>query len=133
MREIIMDGILRHIQPLKGFEHAKLLEVSPGYARISMEVTSDALNLYGNIHGGFLFSLCDMTAGMATYAYEWSNVTQNGTIHFLKGMSEGTIFVEAKNVHKGKKTAVNHVTITSEEGTLLVMATFTMFLLKQIL
>ena len=73
MRSEIMDGILRHIHPIGGIENAKLLEVSPGHAKLSVEITQKALNLYGNVHGGFLFSLCDTAAGMSTYAYETVN------------------------------------------------------------
>lgn len=53
MRSEIMDGILRHIHPSGGIENAKLLEVSPGHAKLSVEITQKALNLYGNVHGGF--------------------------------------------------------------------------------
>ena len=53
MRSEIMDGILRHIHPIGGIENARLLEVSPGHAKLSMEITQEALNLYGNVHGGF--------------------------------------------------------------------------------
>ena len=34
MRSEIMDGILRHIHPSGGIENAKLLEVSPGHAKL---------------------------------------------------------------------------------------------------
>lgn len=132
MREEIMDGIRKHIHPLQGLEQAKLLEVSPGHAKISLEIPPEALNLYGNLHGGFIFTLCDMVSGMATYAYEVSNVTLQGNINFLKGISSGTIFVEGNTVHKGGKTAINQVDITSEEGDLIAAATFSMFLFEQI-
>ncbi|MFR3165634.1 MAG: PaaI family thioesterase [Hungatella sp.] len=85
MRPEIMDGILRHIHPIGGIENARLLEVSPGHAKLSMEITQEALNLYGNVHGGFLFSLCDMAAGMSTYACETTNVTECSSINFLRG------------------------------------------------
>ena len=52
MRSEIMDGILRHIHPIGGIENARLLEISPGHAKLSMEITQEALNLYGNVHGG---------------------------------------------------------------------------------
>lgn len=128
MREEIMDGIRRHIQPVHGMEYARILEISPGHAKISVEVRPESINLYGNAHGGFLFTLCDMAAGMATYAYEISNVTQTSSIQFLKAVSGGTIYVEANALHKGSKTVVNQVSITDEEGKLLVSAAFTMFL-----
>jgi len=130
MREDIMEGIRRHILPLSGLEQAQLLEVWPGHAKISIEIPESALNLYGNLHGGFLFSLCDITAGMAAYAYEYSNVTQHGSIDFLRGISSGKIYVEANSIHKGKRSAVNRVEVKSEDGYLIAAGDFTMYLLE---
>lgn len=129
MRPEIMDGIRRHVQAIKGMELAEILEISPGHARLSVDVLPESCNLYGNAHGGFLFSLCDMAAGMSTYAYEIANVTQNSSIQFLRGVSEGKIFVESNAVHKGSKTVVSQVTVTDTNGRLLLTAAFTMFLI----
>lgn len=129
MRPEIMEGIRRHIQRSKGWRTLHTGNLT-GHARLSVEVIPESLNLYGNAHGGFLFSLCDMAAGMSTYAYEIVNVTQNSSIQFLRGVSQGTVFVESNAVHKGSKTVVNQVTITDSEGRLLVTAAYTMFLLS---
>ena len=128
MRPEIMEGIRRHVQAIEGMGQARILEISPGHARLSVDVIPESLNLYGNAHGGFLFSLCDMAAGMSTYAFEIENVTQNSSIQFVRGVSGGTIFVESNAVHKGSKTVVSQVTVTDSKGHLLVAATFTMFL-----
>lgn len=132
MREEVMDGIRRHVHPLLGLETARILEVSPGHAKISIDITKDMLNLYGNLHGGFIFSLCDMASGMAAYAYETANVTLQGNINFVKGINTGTIFVEANAIHKGSKTVVNQVEITNEEGLVIACASFSMFLLSAV-
>ncbi len=131
-RPEIMEGIRRHIQRIGGQENLKILEIKPGHARLSIEVPEDALNLYGNAHGGFLFSLCDIAAGMSTYAYEITNVTQCAGINFVRGVNSGTIYVESNIVHKGRHTAVCRVDITDEDGELLVTGNFTMFLGKEI-
>lgn len=128
MREDILEGIKRHVQPINGLEKARIIEVSPGHAKIEVIITEEALNLYGKVHGGFLFSLCDMVAGMATYAYEVSNVTLQGNISFLKGISSGVLYAEADAIHKGGKTAINQVSIHDEHGNLIASATFSMFL-----
>ena len=52
-RPEILEGIRRHIQPIRGQENLKLLEIEPGHARLSIEITEECLNLYGNAHGGF--------------------------------------------------------------------------------
>lgn len=131
-RPEIMEGIRRHIQRIGGQENLKILEIKPGHARLSIEVPEAALNLYGNAHGGFLFSLCDIAAGMSTYAYEITNVTQCAGINFVRGVNSGTIYVESNIVHKGRHTAVCRVDITDEDGELLVTGNFTMFLGKEI-
>ncbi len=131
-RPEIMEGIRRHIQRIGGQENLKILEIKPGHARLSIEVPEEALNLYGNAHGGFLFSLCDIAAGMSTYAYEITNVTQCAGINFVRGVNSGTIYVESNIVHKGRHTAVCRVDITDEDGELLVTGNFTMFLGKEI-
>lgn len=128
----IMEGIRRHIQPIDGLEHTELLEIEPGHAKIAINVPAGALNLYGTLHGGFLFALCDMVSGMSTYAYEMINVTQMGNIQFLKAITAGRIYVESNAVHRGKKTVVNQVSITDDKGTLFVCATLTMFLVAPI-
>ena len=131
-RPEIMEGIRRHIQRIGGQENLKILEIKPGHAHLSIEVPEEALNLYGNAHGGFLFSLCDIAAGMSTYAYEITNVTQCAGINFVRGVNSGTIYVESNIVHKGRHTAVCRVDITDEDGELLVTGNFTMFLGKEI-
>lgn len=124
----IMEGILKHIMPLGGLDKAELLEIAPGHARIRIDVKEDALNLYGNLHGGFLFSLCDMVSGMATYAYEFANVTQQASISFLRAFQTGTLYVEGNAIHKGRRTVVIQVSATTEEGRQIVSVTVTMFL-----
>jgi acyl-coenzyme A thioesterase PaaI-like protein len=67
---------------------------------------------------------------MAAYAYEYANVTQHGNIDFLKGISSGQIFVEANAIHKGSRSVVNRVEVTSSDGVLLAAGSFTMYLLS---
>ena len=78
------------------------------------------------------FSLCDIAAGMSTYACEVTNVTQCAGINFVRGVNSGTIYVESNIVHKGRHTAVCRVDITGEEEELLATGNFTMFLGKEI-
>lgn len=134
MKEHIRKGIENHIHPMGGLEKAVLLDAGPGYSKLSIEIPPEAINMYGIVHGGFLFTLCDTAAGMATYAYEVTNTTQNGTINFIKGVTLDThkLYVECRTVHKGRSTAVNQVEVTTEAGQLVAVGTYTMFLLKPI-
>lgn len=134
MRDKIWKGIVSHIHPLGGFERAVLIDARPGYSKFSIEIPPESINIYGVVHGGFLFTLCDTAAGMATYAYEVANSTQNASINFLKGITleDHKLYVECRSVHKGRSTVVNQVEVTTESGRLAAVGTYTMFLLKPI-
>lgn len=134
MKDKIWKGVLSHIHPLGGFERAVLIDARPGYSKFSIEIPPESINIYGIVHGGFLFTLCDTAAGMATYAYEMTNTTQQASINFLRGISleERKLYVECRAAHKGRSTVVNRVEITTESGKLAAVGTFTMFLLQPI-
>lgn len=127
IRPEVMEGIMKHIEPLGKLEKAELLEIAPGHARVKIDIEEDALNFYGNLHGGFIFSLCDMVAGMSAYAYEFANVTQQASIHYLHAFQTGTLYAEGNAIHKGRHTAVIQVSVTTEEGKQIASATITMF------
>lgn len=127
IRPELMEGIMKHIAPLGRLEKAELLEISTGHARVKIDIEEDALNFYGNLHGGFIFSLCDMVSGMCAYTYEFANVTQQASVNFLRAFKTGTLYVEGNVIHKGRRTAVVQVGITSEEEKLIASATVTMF------
>lgn len=134
MRDKIWQGILSHIHPMGGLEKTVLIDARPGYSKFSIEIPPESINIYGVVHGGFLFTLCDTAAGMATYAYEVANSTQNASINFLKGVTpeDKKLYVECRSVHKGRSTAVNQVEVTTESGKLVAVGTYTMFLLGKI-
>ena len=75
MREDIYNGIKNHIQSISGFENIQIITIEAGHCELEVEITETMLNLYGSVHGGVLYTLCDIASGMSAYAYECSNVT----------------------------------------------------------
>ena len=128
MRDIVYEGILKHIIPLSGFEKAELIEVRPGFASFKIDIINEMLNPYGNVHGGVLYTLCDMAAAMSTFAYECTSVTLSGNINYIKGANEGFLIVSSETIHKGKTTEVNDVTIKDKEDKLIASARMTMYI-----
>lgn len=127
-RPEVQKGLIDHLKNIGSFDGAKILEIEPGHSKVSIKVTEEATNFYGNAHGGFLFSLCDAISGMTSYAYEISNVTQSASFSFLRGVKAGTtIFIEGNTIHKGRKTSVNLMTVTDDQGKLVATGHFTMF------
>ena len=122
------DNIIqKHIQSIGGFQNTKIIEYSEGYSKLEFKPSKEALNVYGNLHGGVLFTLCDIAAAISCLSYDVTCVTLNSTINYIKGSSFDNIIIESNVIHKGKTTYICNVTIKNSNDRLLTQATFTMF------
>jgi uncharacterized domain 1 len=92
-----------------------------------VDISAKSLNIYGNIHGGLLYSLADNVAGMCARATGNNHVTLQGSMNYLKGISSGRITAKAIVVHRGRTTCVLDVNIFSEDNLCLAKGTFTMY------
>ncbi len=94
----------------------EIVEVAPGYSKLSMSVRPGMLNGHAICHGGFIFMLADTAFAYACNSYNRVNVAQNCDIDFLRPAREGDILVAvAKEQRKGKLTGLYDVTISTRE------------------
>ena len=118
----------RHLKPVTCLDQIKVLACEPGLARIQTPVTEHAKNPFGNAHGGWLYTLCDSCSGMASCADGNVYVTLQASMNYLSAGHPGDLLtVEAVSEHSGRRTCVNRVTITNQDGKLLTTASFTMY------
>ncbi len=97
-----------------------------------MKVTLYHCNPIGSVHGGALFTLADITAGLVATADGTKSTTLDSNIRFVKAAFVGkTEYVRATATIKksGKKIRVVEVEITDDKQELLCIATFGFFAL----
>jgi acyl-CoA thioesterase len=95
----------------------ELLEVRPGYARMSMVVRKDMLNGHAICHGGFIFTLADSTFAFACNSYNVQTVAAGCTIEFLAPAVEGEhLLAEAIEQSRSGKTGVYDIAVMNPEG-----------------
>ena len=98
----------------------ELLEVKPGYGRLSMVVREDMVNFHGMPHGGAIFSLADEAFGAASNSHGQVAVALNIEISYLRMVVPGTkLIAEATEEHLGKRTALYHITVSTDDGDLV--------------
>ncbi|KYC45016.1 MAG: Thioesterase superfamily protein [Candidatus Methanofastidiosum methylothiophilum] len=97
----------------------ELLEVSKGYAKAKMKIRDIHLNSVNTVHGGAIFTLADYTFAIAANSHEKISVALNVNISFLKAVSEGTLFSEAKEMSINPKIATYNIEISNEKGELI--------------
>ena len=106
----------------------KLLVCEPGYCRTRTKIEPQFTNATGAVHGGFLFTVADTTAGLAAIrsGTEGSVTTVDSHIQYLRpALNLTDIYAEAEIIKDGKRLAFIDVKIFTEEGVLLVKGSFT--------
>lgn len=119
----------RHI---KNTFHASLgikpLICEPGYCMTRTKIEPQFTNATGAVHGGFLFTVADTTAGLAAIhaGSEGTVTTVDSHIQYLRpALNLDFIYAEAEVIKDGKRLAFIDVKVFTEEGVLLVKGSFT--------
>jgi acyl-CoA thioesterase len=97
----------------------ELLEVSDGRARAKMTVQPHHWNSIRTVHGGALFTLADFAFAAACNSYGTVAVAIDANITFMKAVSSGVLYAEAREVAKNFKLGSYSIEIRSEQGDLI--------------
>lgn len=97
----------------------KVLEVKDGYAKMSITLTKEHMNIHGFTHGGVIFALADCAFAEATNFGDNKAVAVQVSINFIKPSSEGDVLTaEATRVSDGKTFTLYNVTVSKENKVL---------------
>lgn len=95
----------------------ELLEIRPGYARMSMPVRRDMLNGHSICHGGFIFTLADSTFAFACNSHNLATVGAACSIDYLAPGHEGDqLTAEAVEVSLSGKTGIYDIRVSNQQG-----------------
>ncbi|AGL02682.1 PaaI family thioesterase [Desulfoscipio gibsoniae] len=101
----------------------EIIELSPGFARVSMKVQEHMTNILRITHGGVVFTLADVALGIASNARGSAAVAVNVNINFIRASRPGDVLIAtAEEVHLGRRTANYRITIEDDDGKVVAMA-----------
>jgi len=104
----------------------KLMELAPGYAKVSMKLRPEYMNFNGYVFGGIIMSLADQAFGYAINSVNLPSVASQFNIHFLAAPAPGDELVaECRVVRNGRRVGISEMTVTGNEGKLIARATGT--------
>ena len=87
----------------------KVVRLAPGIAEVALELTAPLRNRGGVLHGGALFSLVDITMGLAcstSHGFDKQSVTLECKINYIRAVSDGEVLCTARVIHPGRRTLV---------------------------
>ncbi|MCT8165288.1 hydroxyphenylacetyl-CoA thioesterase PaaI [Pseudomonas putida] len=100
----------------------RLLETSPGQARLSMPVRADMIQGHGTCHGGFLFALADSAFAFACNSHDKATVAQGCSIDYLApALLDDVLYANAVELSRKGRTGVYDVRIENQRGELIAL------------
>jgi len=93
-----------------------------GYCRLHYLVKKEMLNGFSIIHGGAVFAASDSAFAFACNSHGWVTVALDVSISFTRAAAEGEkLTVEAREIHRGRKTGVYDIRTTNSAGELVAV------------
>jgi acyl-CoA thioesterase len=95
----------------------KLVEILPGFARTTLPITEETVNIHQMAHGGAIFSVADQACEAAGNSLGEPAVALQQNIHFLAAGRPGD-FLEAtaKVVHRTSRVGLIEFQVKNQEG-----------------
>ncbi len=113
-------------EPIGAFFGMKLLDLSPGHARVSMKLRSEYLTFNGFIFGGIITSIADQAFACATNSMGRPSIATQFNVHFIAAATPGDeLTAEGKVLRKGRRVDVCEIAVTNQDGKLIARATGT--------
>ena len=113
-------------EPIASFLDMRLVEFTPGYAKVSMPVKTEYLNFNGYVFGGIIMSLVDQSFAYATNSLNFPSVASQINIHFIAAPEVGEELIgECRVLKSGRRAAVSEMTVTGKDGKLIARASGT--------
>lgn len=96
----------------------QLVRLDNGVAEVSLALEPHLRNRGNVMHGGAIFSLVDITMGLAcssSHGFDQQSVTIECKINYMRSVAEGEVQCIAKVLHAGRRTLVVEAEVVQGE------------------
>jgi len=113
-------------EPIASFLKMRLLELSPGYAKVAIKLTPEYQNFNGLVFGGIVMAVADQAFAYASNSIAHPSIASQFNIHFITGAGvDDELTAECRVVRSGRRVGISEMTVTNQEGKLIAKATGT--------
>jgi acyl-CoA thioesterase len=92
-----------------------ICEIKEGFAKGELKIKKEHVNVFGNVHGGILFTFADHIGGACGNTLGKKAVLVESSIQYMKGVKKNeTVYAEALLSHKGARIGRIEVKIYNE-------------------
>jgi acyl-CoA thioesterase len=87
----------------------RLQRLEQGVAEVALSLEPQLRNRAGKLHGGVIFSLVDITMGLAcssAHGFDQQSATIECKINYIRAVEDGDVLCTARVIHPGRRTLV---------------------------
>jgi uncharacterized protein (TIGR00369 family) len=87
----------------------RLQRLEQGVAEVALSLEPHLRNRAGKLHGGAIFSLVDITMGLAcssSHGFDQQSATIDCKINYIRAVEDGEVLCTSRIVHAGRRTLV---------------------------
>jgi acyl-CoA thioesterase len=113
-------------EPIANFLKMRLVELTPGYAKVTMKLRPEFLTFNGVIFGGIITALSDQAFAYASNSLSYPSFASQINIHLIAGADVGDeLTAECRVIKSGRRVGISEMTVTNQAGKLIAKATGT--------
>lgn len=112
------------------YNHIFVTDVEPESAVVEAELRPESLNLLGMAHGGFVYSMCDVAAGVIIAQYADKFVTLSGNLYFMRPSKGKKLRCEARIIKCGRTVNVVDTCVFDDSGAVTAKGTFEIYIME---
>ena len=113
-------------EPIASFLKMRLLELSPGYAKVVIKLKPEYQNFNGLIFGGIVMAVADQAFAYASNSLVHPSIASQFNIHFSAGAEAGDeLTAECRVVRSGRRVGISEMVVTNQDSKLIAKATGT--------
>jgi len=113
-------------EPIAEFLKMKLVELTPGYSKVTMKLTPEHMNFNGMVFGGIVMAVADQAFAYGTNSLARPSIATQFNIHLISGAAAGDeLTAECRVIRSGRRIGVSEMTVTNQAGKLIAKATGT--------
>ncbi len=113
-------------EPIASFLNLRLVELTPGCARVALKLRPEFQNFNGLIFGGIVMSVADQAFAYATNSLVSPSIASQFNIHFIAGAdASDELTAECRVLKMGRRVGISEITVSNQDGKLIARATGT--------
>ena len=96
----------------------RLQRLEQGVAEVALSLEPQLRNRAGKLHGGAIFSLVDITMGLAcssAHGFDQQSATIECKINYIRAVEDGGVLCTSRVIHAGRRTLVVEAEVYQDE------------------